>query len=58
MGLLGLALLSSVASAQSTNVALAESLFEQGKQLSAEAKYEEACPRFAKSLFRPRPRGR
>jgi len=39
----------SPALAQPSNGALAESLFREGKRLSAEKKYSEACPKFAES---------
>lgn len=51
-GLIALGLLIGVprvALAQSANAALSESLFEEGKRLSAEGKYAEACPKFAES---------
>jgi hypothetical protein len=38
-----------VAFAQGANAALSESLFEEGKRLSADGKYAEACPKFAES---------
>lgn len=37
------------ARAQSSDAALAESLFREGKRLSAEHKFAEACPKFAES---------
>jgi hypothetical protein len=37
------------AAAQPSNSALAESLFREGKRLSAEKKFSEACPKFAES---------
>jgi hypothetical protein len=37
------------AAAQAGNAALAESLFREGKRLSNEHKYSEACPKFAES---------
>jgi hypothetical protein len=37
------------ARAQSSNAALAESLFREGKRLSIEHKFAEACPKFAES---------
>ena len=37
------------AAAQAGNSALAESLFREGKRLSNEQKYSEACPKFAES---------
>jgi hypothetical protein len=37
------------AQAQAGNAALAESLFREGKRLSAERKFAEACPKFAES---------
>lgn len=40
---------SAVAAAQPSNAALAESLFREGKRLSTEKKYSEACPKFAES---------
>jgi hypothetical protein len=39
----------SPALAQAGDAALAESLFREGKRLSAEHKYDEACPKFAES---------
>jgi hypothetical protein len=39
----------SPALAQAGDTALAESLFREGKRLSAEHKYAEACPKFAES---------
>ncbi|HKO48465.1 MAG TPA: hypothetical protein VJV79_12115, partial [Polyangiaceae bacterium] len=38
-----------LARAQSGNAALAESLFREGKRLSGERKFAEACPKFAES---------
>lgn len=35
--------------AQGSNAALAESLFREGKRLSAERKFADACPKFAES---------
>lgn len=35
--------------AQTSNAAMAESLFREGKRLSAERKFAEACPKFAES---------
>ena len=35
--------------AQSSNAALAESLYQEGKRLMGEKKYAEACPKFAES---------
>ncbi|HYQ02660.1 MAG TPA: hypothetical protein VER96_28505 [Polyangiaceae bacterium] len=40
---------SAPARAQSSDAALAESLFREGKRLSAERKFAEACPKFAES---------
>ncbi|HET7542512.1 MAG TPA: hypothetical protein VFK05_21730, partial [Polyangiaceae bacterium] len=40
---------SGVAGAQASNAALAESLFREGKRLSSERKFAEACPKFAES---------
>ncbi len=40
---------SGLAAAQTSNAALAESLFREGKRLSAERKFAEACPKFAES---------
>ncbi|MEI9941847.1 MAG: hypothetical protein WDO69_31925 [Pseudomonadota bacterium] len=37
------------ARAQASNAALAESLFREGKRLSTEHKFAEACPKFAES---------
>ena len=37
------------ARAQASNAALAESLFREGKRLSGERKFAEACPKFAES---------
>ncbi len=37
------------AAAQPSNTALAESLFREGKRLSSEKKFAEACPKFAES---------
>src|SRR3954465_13259291 len=37
------------ARAQPGNAALAESLFREGKRLSADKKFAEACPKFAES---------
>src|SRR5450755_1496763 len=37
------------AAAQDSNAAIAESLFRDGKRLSAEHKFAEACPKFAES---------
>ena len=37
------------AAAQPSNAALAESLFREGKRLSAEKKFADACPKFAES---------
>src|SRR6187551_2481529 len=37
------------AAAQGGNAALAESLFREGKRLSGERKFAEACPKFAES---------
>lgn len=37
------------ARAQTSNAALAESLFREGKRLSSERKFAEACPKFAES---------
>jgi len=39
----------SPARAQASNAALAESLFREGKRLSGEHKFTEACPKFAES---------
>ena len=39
----------SLARAQAGNAALAESLFREGKRLSNERKFSEACPKFAES---------
>ena len=41
---------SAPAAAQPSNAALAESLFREGKRLSAEKKFAEACPKFAESF--------
>jgi hypothetical protein len=38
-----------LAQAQTSNAALAESLFREGKRLSNEHKFAEACPKFAES---------
>lgn len=35
--------------AQTSNAALAESLFREGKRLSGERKFADACPKFAES---------
>jgi hypothetical protein len=40
---------SGLAAAQTSDAALAESLFREGKRLSAEHKFAEACPKFAES---------
>jgi len=40
---------SAPALAQASNAALAESLFREGKRLSGERKFAEACPKFAES---------
>jgi len=40
---------SAPARAQAGNAALAESLFREGKRLSSEKKFAEACPKFAES---------
>lgn len=40
---------SAPARAQGSNAALAESLFREGKRLSSERKFAEACPKFAES---------
>src|SRR4051812_37973728 len=40
---------SAPALAQPSNAALAESLFREGKRLSTEKKFAEACPKFAES---------
>jgi len=40
---------SGLAGAQTSNAALAESLFREGKRLSGERKFSEACPKFAES---------
>jgi hypothetical protein len=40
---------SNPARAQASNAALAESLFREGKRLSGEHKFAEACPKFAES---------
>jgi hypothetical protein len=40
---------SAPAAAQPSNAALAESLFREGKRLSTEKKFSEACPKFAES---------
>jgi hypothetical protein len=49
--ILGLAVLgwAMPAAAQDGNAAIAESLFRDGKRLSAEHKFAEACPKFAES---------
>lgn len=40
---------SAPSAAQPSNAALAESLFREGKRLTAEKKFAEACPKFAES---------
>jgi nucleoid-associated protein YgaU len=47
--LVSCALSARAAQAQNSNTALSESLFQQGKQLSAAGNFAEACPKFAAS---------